>query len=163
TAVQDTVDELDESIIVDIASVTNGTESGTQQVTAIITDDDGPTIAINNVTLTEANTGSTVNANFTVTISAASPQSISVEYATATGTCTITDNDNPPTVSFSASSSSGVESVTPANLAVALSTASGKTVTINYAVTGGTATGGGVDYTLANGTLTFAPGVISQN
>src|SRR5204863_8350427 len=56
------------------------------QVTAIITDDDGPTIAINNVTLTEANIGSTVNANFTVTISAASPQSISVEYATADGT-----------------------------------------------------------------------------
>jgi hypothetical protein len=32
------------------------------------------------------------------------------------------------------------------------------TVTVNYAVTGGTATGGGVDYTLAAGTLTFSPG-----
>ena len=36
-------------------------------------------------------------------------------------------------------------------------------MTVNYAVTGGTATGGGVDYTLANGTLTFAPAVTSQN
>ena len=35
------LDETDESIIVEITSVTNGSESGTQQVTAIITDDDG--------------------------------------------------------------------------------------------------------------------------
>jgi L-serine deaminase len=78
-------------------------------------------------------------------------------------TYTITDNDPAPTVAFSATSSSGLESVTPANLAVVLSTASGQTVTVNYAVTGGTATGGGVDYTLAAGTLTFAPGVTTQN
>jgi len=36
-------------------------------------------------------------------------------------------------------------------------------VTVQYAVTGGTATGGGVDYTLNSGTLTFNPGVTSQN
>src|SRR5205814_1890801 len=47
TAVQDSIDEVDETIIVDISSVTNGTESGTQQVTATIIDDDGPTISIN--------------------------------------------------------------------------------------------------------------------
>src|SRR5207249_6723082 len=76
---------------------------------------------------------------------------------------TIQDNDSPPSVAFSLASSSGFESVTPANLAVSLSAASGKTVTVNYAVTGGTATGGGVDYTLASGTLTFAPGVTSQS
>ena len=35
-------------------------------------------------------------------------------------------------------------------------------MTVNYAATGGTATGGGVDYTLASGTLTFNPGVTSQ-
>src|SRR5207244_1353093 len=64
---------------------------------------------------------------------------------------------------FSLTSSSGAESVTPANLAVALSAVSGKTVTLDYAVSGGTATGGGVDYTLASGTLTFAPGVTNQN
>src|SRR5204862_4164792 len=55
TALQDTVDEVDETIIVDISTVTNGTESGTQQVTAVIADDDGPTISINNVTVTEVN------------------------------------------------------------------------------------------------------------
>src|SRR2546425_346985 len=42
TAVQDSLDEVDETIIVDISNVTNGTESGVQQVTAIITDDDLP-------------------------------------------------------------------------------------------------------------------------
>src|SRR5439155_972106 len=48
TAVQDTLDEVDETIVVDISTVLNGTESGTQQVTAIITDDDPPpTVAFN--------------------------------------------------------------------------------------------------------------------
>src|SRR5213078_3982426 len=205
------------------STVTNGTESGTQQVTATIIDDDGPTISINNVTVTEGNTGSTVNANFTVSLSAASPQSITVDYSTADGTATapadyvaksgtltfpansttpqtisivvngdnideidetftvnlsnptratiangagtgtILDDDNPPIVAFSLASSSGAESVTTANLTVALSTVSGKTVTVDYAVSGGTATGGGVDYTLASGTLSFAPGVTNQN
>src|SRR5206468_4352238 len=76
TAVQDALDEADENIIVDITTITNGVESGTQQVTG-----------------------------------------------------TIIDDDPPPTVSFSAASSSGLENVTPAILAVTLSTASGKTVT----------------------------------
>ena len=41
TAVQDALYEIpNETIVVDIASVTNGTESGTQQVTVTITDDD---------------------------------------------------------------------------------------------------------------------------
>src|SRR5439155_15625153 len=65
--------------------------------------------------------------------------------------------------SFNAASSSGAESTTAVSVPVSLSAASGQTVTVNYAVTGGTATGGGVDYTLASGTLTFAPGVTSQN
>src|SRR5205823_9421831 len=53
TAVQDSLDEVDETILVDISTVTNAVEAGTQQVTATITDDDGPTISINNVSVTE--------------------------------------------------------------------------------------------------------------
>src|SRR5207245_4981419 len=81
TAVQDSIDEVDETIVVDISTVTNGTESGTQQVTATIIDDDGPTISISNVTVTEGNSGSTTNATFSVSLSAASPQSITVHYS----------------------------------------------------------------------------------
>jgi hypothetical protein len=35
-------------------------------------------------------------------------------------------------------------------------------VTVDYAVTGGTATGGGVDYILASGTLIFSAGQTSK-
>ncbi len=44
-----------------------------------------PTLSINDVTVTEGNSG-TVNANFTVTLSAASSQAVSVDYATANDT-----------------------------------------------------------------------------
>ena len=43
TAVQDALDEADETIVVDITAVTNGVEYGAQQVSATIADDDaGP-------------------------------------------------------------------------------------------------------------------------
>jgi VCBS repeat-containing protein len=99
----------------------------------------------------------------TVIITLSSPVNATLGTNT-THTRTITDNDNPPTVAFTAAASSGTEAVTPVTLAVALSAASGRTVTVNYAVTGGTATGGGVDYTLlGTSTLTFTPGDTSEN
>src|SRR5436189_918642 len=51
-----------------------------------------PTIAINDVTVTEGN-GGTTNAIFSVTLSAASSQTITVTYATADGTATTAEND----------------------------------------------------------------------
>jgi len=42
TAVQDLIDETNETIVVDISSVLNGEESGLQQVTATLWDDDPP-------------------------------------------------------------------------------------------------------------------------
>src|SRR5207247_2801254 len=97
-------------IIVDISNVTNGTESGTQQVTAVIADDDPS-----------------------------------------------------PTVTFSTAASSGAESIATLTVPVSLSAVSGRTVTVGLVLTGSTATGGGVDYSLASATLTFAPGVTNQN
>ena len=68
-----------------------------------------------------------------------------------------------PTVGFNSGSSSGLETVTPAELTVILSSAeAGQTYTVDYAATGGTATGGGVDYTVEPGTLTFNPGETSK-
>jgi len=63
-----------------------------------------------------------------------------------------------PTVGFSSLSSGSSEGVSPVALAVELSAASGQAVTVDYSVAGGTATGGGVDFTFASGTLTFSPG-----
>ena len=42
TAVQDTDDEVDETVVVDIVSIVGGNEDGTQQVTITIVDDDVP-------------------------------------------------------------------------------------------------------------------------
>ena len=47
TAVQDALDEVNETVILDITGVTNATENGTQQETITITDDDGePTVTL---------------------------------------------------------------------------------------------------------------------
>ena len=65
TAVQDTLDETNETIVVDITGATNGTESGSQQVTATITDDDPlPSVTLNvaPASLAEATGTSTVTA-----------------------------------------------------------------------------------------------------
>ena len=65
-------------------------------------------------------------------------------------------------VAFAAAISSNPESTTSAFIPVTLAAASDLTITVDYAVTiAGTATG--ADYTLAPGTLTFAPGVTSQS
>jgi len=110
TGVDDILDESNETVVVDIDSVTNGTESSSQQATV-----------------------------------------------------TLIDNDSPPTIAFSSASSSGSEATTSVNIPVSLSTASGLDTSVGYSVTGGTATGGGVDYTLASGTATITAGSTSTN
>ncbi len=66
------------------------------------------------------------------------------------------------TIAFSTTSSNGAESISSANLEVALSAAEDLDVTVDYTVTG-TATGSGTDYTLANGTLTITKGSTTNN
>ena len=100
---------------------------------------------------------SLVEANETIEVTLSNPTNATLG-ANTVHTYTINDNESKPTVFFNQTASSGNESVTPANLSVSLSGASTQTVTVNYAVTGGTATGGGVDYTLSAGALTFNPG-----
>ncbi len=60
-----------------------------------------------------------------------------------------------PEIEFTASSASGLESVTAVNIEVGLDFAADIDTTVAYAVTGGTATGAGTDYTLASGTATI--------
>jgi chitinase len=68
-----------------------------------------------------------------------------------------------PAVSIAnATVAEGNSGTTNAAFAVTLSKPSTKTVTVGYSTANGTATAGS-DYTAASGTLTFAPGVTSQN
>jgi len=93
TGVNDSVDENDETIIVDIASVSGASENGEQQVTATITDDDAePTVSINAPSVIEGDTG-TANLVYTVTLSSASGKTVTVDYATADGTATTANSD----------------------------------------------------------------------
>ncbi|MFC2087749.1 Calx-beta domain-containing protein, partial [Bacteroidota bacterium] len=70
-------------------------------------------------------------------------------------TDSILDNDDPPTVQFSAAIGNGSEAFDSTLIYINLSNQSGKTITVDYAVTGGTATGSGTDYTITDGTLNF--------
>ena len=76
---------------------------------------------------------------------------------------TYTILDPRPTVGFEADNGTGKEDISPVGITVRLAFASDKTITVDYAATGGSATGGGVDYTLEPGTLTFEPGQTSKS
>ena len=81
-----------ETFFVNLSNPTNATIADGQGVGTIIDDDPLPSLSINDVTVTEGNSGTT-NATFTVTLSAASGQAVTVDYATADGTATA----GPPT------------------------------------------------------------------
>ena len=88
-------------------------------------------------------------------------------YATNTTTSygdevSFTTTAEPITVAFNTTSSSGSELINSANLQVNLSEVSVQDVTVDYTVSG-TATGNGIDYTLANGTLTISAGSLNNN
>jgi len=75
---------------------------------------------------------------------------------------TYTIVDPRPSVGFESAVGSAREDAGTVDIAVVLSAASAGQVTVDYDVTGGTADGGGVDYTLANGDLQFDPGQIRK-
>jgi hypothetical protein len=80
----DTIDEPTESYSVALSSATNATISDPTGVGTIVDDDGAPTLSVNDVTVTEGNSGG-VNANFTVTLSAASGQPVGVSWSTEDG------------------------------------------------------------------------------
>ncbi len=73
-------------------------------------------------------------------------------------TYTIQDDDDDLTVEFSNTEVGAAESAGTANVEVVLSSVAGSTLTVNYQINAGTATGGGVDYTLSNGSIDFTAG-----
>ncbi len=81
----DRLAEPTESFAVNLSAPVNATIADSQGIGTIL--DDDPRISINDVTVTEGNTGST-SATFTLTLSAASDVDVTVHYATANGSAT---------------------------------------------------------------------------
>jgi len=75
---------------------------------------------------------------------------------------TYTIHDPRPEVTFDTDNTGNTEDTGLANILVILSGSLTETATVDYEVTGGTADGGGADYTLTDGTLTFNPGQTSR-
>ena len=84
----DTTSEPDEIALVAFSAPTNATLGGFYGLgVATIIDDDRPALKVNDVTITEGNTGAK-NLNFTVSLSRAATGTVSVKYATQNGTAT---------------------------------------------------------------------------
>lgn len=81
----------------------------------------------------------------------------------ASATHYIADDEVPlTTVGFGSPTGGGSEDLGLVNIPVTLNAAAASPVTVEYAIAGGSATGG-IDYNLAPGVLTFVPGVTSTN
>lgn len=82
----DTLDEQNESFLTKITAPQNANmdTSHASAVCTILDDDAAPSLTINDVSISEGNSG-TKALNFTVTLSAASGQTVMVNYATADG------------------------------------------------------------------------------
>jgi hypothetical protein len=107
----DTTIESNETFTVNLSAATNATVPDGQAIGTIV-NDDLPVLSINNVTVTEGNTGS-VTAQFTVTLTPSSSQTVTVNYATANGTGTAGSDYTTAsgTLSFSAGATSRTISV----------------------------------------------------
>ena len=88
----DTTVESNETVILTLAAGTGYTIGTTTPVTGTINNDDSASISINDVTVSEGNSGTT-NAVFTVTLSNPVDTSVTLNYSTANGTATTADND----------------------------------------------------------------------
>src|SRR2546426_318453 len=98
----DTKFEPTESFFVNLDTPVNATIADSQGVGTIVNDDTQPTIAINDVSHNEGNSGTT-SYDFTVSLSNPSSATITVHYATADNTATVADADYVPasgTVTF---------------------------------------------------------------
>jgi|GEM_PF-1265994 len=68
-----------------------------------------------------------------------------------------------PLVQFTSATNTVAEDDGTINIPIVLDTMADTDVTVDYSVVGGTATGGGVDYTLADGSFTISSGSTSAN
>ncbi len=107
TAVQDTVDEPDETILVDVAAIINGIQSETQSFTATITDDDSaPTVTLSLTGSPMSENGGVAEVTATLSNASAFPVTVALGLS---GTATMTDDYVPSgtAISIPANSTSG--------------------------------------------------------
>ncbi|WP_175469616.1 beta strand repeat-containing protein [Desulfoluna spongiiphila] len=84
TGVDDVLDEADETVIVSISSVTNGSESGVQEETVTLTDDDAePTVVFTSAA--QASTDESGTLTLTAELSAVSGRAVTVPFTIGTG------------------------------------------------------------------------------
>ena len=83
----DLLDEANETYFLNLTNAANATIADGQGLGTITNDDGAPSLSVNDVTVTEGNSGTT-SATFTVTLAPASGQNVSVGYSTADGTAT---------------------------------------------------------------------------
>jgi YD repeat-containing protein len=110
---QDTLDEADETLALNISSVMGGVVGTPSRTDLTITDDDAtPTLSIADLSLYEGNSATTT-ANVTVTLSAISGQTVTVQYASSNGTATAGSDYTTVsgTLTIPAGSSSGIIAV----------------------------------------------------
>ncbi|HLM55630.1 MAG TPA: Calx-beta domain-containing protein [Pyrinomonadaceae bacterium] len=88
TIKDDAVDETHETFVVNLSDPVNATVA-TGQASVTIFDNDGPAVSVDDITVTEGQSGLT-SATFTLSLSAPSPQTVAVFASTANGTATAT-------------------------------------------------------------------------
>jgi len=112
TSIDDTTFEGSETVIVDVSSVTNGTENGTQQVTLTITDNDSaPSVSIALASSSIAENGG--ETAVIATLSNPSTQTVTVNLAYSGTASNGTDySRSGTTITIAAGSTSGSASIT---------------------------------------------------
>jgi chitinase len=107
--------ETNETFLVNLSNAVNATIGDGQGVGTITNDDTAPTLAINDVTVTEGNTGTT-NAIFTVTLTGPTALPATVAFTTANGTALAAADYTTATGSITFAAGSTAQQVTVAVL-----------------------------------------------
>jgi disulfide oxidoreductase YuzD len=148
-----------QTVTVDFATADGTATAGTdyQSASGTVTFNPGETTKTITITI-NGDTSDEPNETFFVNLTNA----VNAIILDNQGQGTITDNDAAPAISINdVTIAEGDSGTTNATFNVTLSTASGFTVTVNYATADGTATAGS-DYQSTSGTLTFIPGQTTQ-